>query len=887
MKSIAAFLHERIERLLTWWFHYLQRRALAVVLLTVAAAAGTLHYAVNHIGIDTSTTDMLSEQLPWRQDQIRYRQAFPQYSDTILIVIDGQTPDEARDAAIRIASRIAPRTDIFQYQFAPQIEPFLQRNGLLYLDQAELEELADNLARVQPFLARLATDPSVHGLFSLLTQALTESADVGEVDLDFAFERIARVLAAGREGRHQRLSWEELMNGKDATTDDRRQTIVTVPRLDRGSLAAGEDALDYLRATVRELGLDERAGVRVRLTGGAALAHDELRSASLSAQFASIGSLLMVAAVMAFGLRSLWLVAVVLTALVLGLVFTAGFAALAIGRLNLISVAFAVMYIGLGADYAIYLCLRYRELAADLGDHREALARAARHVGGSLGLCTIATSIGFFAFVPTSYSGVAELGLISGCGMFISLFVTLAILPALIALRPRVRPPREARHRLSGMTSGLLSLPLRRARPVVIGAALVAVGAVAVLPRAHFDHNPLNLQDPAAESVQTYLDLLATNGRSPWAIVALAAGADEARALKGKLQGLATVDKVVTLENLIPEDQPAKLALIEDLALTLGPDITAPADAASTGDGSADVQTLRALQSELGADPVGPVVAAMRAELGKLLDRLDNADTAARAGILADLNDRLISTLPGRLQTLAASLEPGPVGLDNLPPVLRERWLADSGAWRIEIQPGANMNDARAMRQFVTEVRGLLPTATGSPVVYLEASDAVVNAFRQAFAYALVAIVALLLIALDHKRDVILVLTPLLLAALLTAAAMVLAGVPFNFANIIALPLLLGMGVDNGIHMVHRFRTAPPDDGLLLGTSTAMAVGLSALTNVSGFGNLAASAHRGMASMGVMLTIGILITLACTMIVLPSLLALLYRPGQSPNSDLK
>lgn len=883
MKTIAASVHDRVERLLTWWFRFVQHHAVAVTLLTVLAAAGTLYYTVHHIRINTSTSDMLSEKLPWRQTYIQYKKAFPQYSDNIVVVIDGATADEARDAAARLAGGIAARNDVFEYLFAPQTNEFLRKNGLIYLDHEEVEDLADNLARVQPFLARLASDQSLHGLFALLRQALSESGEVGELDLGFAFKRVAATLAADRVGRHQRLSWEALMNGKDPDAEDRRQILVTVPRLDYHSLTPGDGALHVLRDIVRELRLDDSAGVRVRLTGGAALSHDELQSASLSAQLAGVGSLLMVAAVMAVGLRSLWLVIVVVAALMLGLTFTAGFAAVAIGELNLISVAFAVMYIGLGADYAIYLCLRYKELAADLCDHREALARAARHVGGSLGLCTITTSLGFFAFVPTSYSGVAELGLISGCGMFISLFITLAILPALIALRPKVRPPREHDEYVPRPVLALLTLPLRRSRLVVGVAAVLAVGAVLVLPRATFDHNPLNLQDPKAESVATYLDLLADSEQSPWSIVALARDEAEARALKGRLEQLATVDKVATIEDLVPQDQDRKLAVVADMALTLGPDIADIAPQPKPApDG--DLRAIRDFDAALatairdGAPLAqGPAALALHEELTRLLDRLDRAGATGQSRLLADLSERLIANLPGRLAALADSLAPQTVALPDLPEIIRDRWVAPDGAWRIEVLPRENMNGAESMRRFVADVRTVLPDATGSPVVYLEASDAVVTAFKQAFLYALIAIVVLLLISMEHKLDVVLVLSPLLLAALLTGAATVLFGVPFNFANIIALPLLLGMGVDNGIHMVHRFRTAPPEDGVLLHTSTATAVVLSALTNVSGFGNLAVSTHRGMASMGVMLTVGILITLACTLIVLPSLLSLLYN----------
>jgi hypothetical protein len=183
------------------------------------------------------------------------------------------------------------------------------------------------------------------------------------------------------------------------------------------------------------------------------------------------------------------------------------------------------------------------------------------------------------------------------------------------------------------------------------------------------------------------------------------------------------------------------------------------------------------------------------------------------------------------------------------------------------------------LRRFVTAVRTLAPGATGFPAITLEAGNAVVRAFQQALLLSLTAIVALLLMLLRRKRDALLVVVPLLLAGSLTGAASVLLGIPFNFANVIALPLILGIGVDSGIHMVHRMRTNPPVGGQVLQTSTARAVLFSSLTTLSSFGNLALSSHRGMASMGELLSIGIGFTLVCTLIVLPALLATDPRIG--------
>ena len=246
-----------------------------------------------------------------------------------------------------------------------------------------------------------------------------------------------------------------------------------------------------------------------------------------------------------------------------------------------------------------------------------------------------------------------------------------------------------------------------------------------------------------------------------------------------------------------------------------------------------------------------------------------------------------MGSLESQLRQLADALKAHPVGIADLPEDFRARWVSKEGIQRIEIRPKEDLHDPEAMRRFVDQVRQVVPHATGVPVLFLESSNAVVQAFMQAFGYAIVAITLVLFLTMEKKVDVFLVLAPLLLASLLTGAVMALAGVHFNFANIIALPLVFGMGVDNCIHMVHRFRTAPPKDGILLHTSTALAVVLSALTNVSGFGNLSISPHQGMASMGIMLSIGILATLLCSMIVLPALLAMVEHLDRRFNHHLQ
>lgn len=797
----------------------------------------------------------------------------------MVVVIDAPTPDQARDAADRLAARLGDDHEHFEWVFYPPSTSFFRRHALLFLELDALEDRTDRLAQAQPFLADIAKDPSLPGTFHLLRRALVEDR-ASEMDLGSLFMGLAGTLDDALAGLDRPLSWSQEMSGV-RSEKDRRVLMEVMPKVEYSSLAPGEAMIAAIRGSADALGF-EQDHIRLRISGAAALSIDELKSASLGAQMASFGSFAGVALVMLLGLRSLWLVFAVQVGLILGLIFTAFFATIALGQLNLISVAFSVMYIGIGADYAIYLCLRYRELSGTSRHHRAALKRAVRHVGGSLEIGTLTTAIGFFCFIPTSYRGVAELGIISGAGMFISLFITLLVLPAFLCLRrpaPYRNSARIPEGRIAYLAGRLLGFPIRHSRTVLLGAGLLGLVSSVELEQSRFDQNPLNLQDPSSESVQTFRELLKDGGNSPWSLAVLAANEGEAEALKARLTGLSSVDSVVTLRDFIPQAQEDKLALIDQLSVTLGTGLMQPLVARADEDPARSLRTLRGFQADLAGyldrhpdQEDAQKGTTLELNLVRTLEHLQSLDHAAQGVYLARLGRMLVSELRPNLDRLGDALQADPVTLDSLPSDLKGRWINEQGIWRVDVRPREDLHDPAAMRRFVDQVRAVAPHATGTPVLFLESSAAVVRAFLEAFALAILAITVVLFFTMERHIDVVLVLAPLLLASVLTGAFMVRWGVPFNFANIIALPLIFGMGVDNCIHMVHRYRTAPPQNGVLLHTSTALAVLLSALTNISGFGNLSVAPHQGMASMGVMLTIGILATLFCSMLVLPALL---------------
>jgi hopanoid biosynthesis associated RND transporter like protein HpnN len=591
---------------------------------------------------------------------------------------------------------------------------------------------------------------------------------------------------------------------------------------------------------------------------------------------AGLASLVLVAIVLIFGLRSIRMALVTIATLVVGLVWTAGFTAAAIGHLNMISVCFAVLFIGLGVDFGIHVCVRYRELLVSGLDHPAALQDTARDVGSSIFLCALTTAIGFFAFVPTDFIGVAELGLISGTGMFISLFCTLTLLPALLSLRP-ISVGRRSSAGVSWSNASLANLPLRHPRTIRGVALVMGIGAVMLLPRARFDNNPLNVRDPSSESVQTFNELLEKGTSSPWSLNAVAPNLEAAHSLAERLEALDVVERVVTVSDYVPADQEDKLGIIEDVAMFVapppGPDGMVPppslAEQLEAFVGlSRELDRLQKTgeQSELVASAIR-----LRPVLDRYLERLEGSPDPTRE--IEALQNSMLGTLPEQLRILDAALSAGHVTLEKLPDAIVERMITADGRVRVEIFPRDDLNDHAALAAFVDGVKAATPEVAGSASEILESGRSVVRALTEAMLAAFIAITLFLLILWRRIDDTALVLIPLLLASALTVAAAVLADIPFNFADVIVLPLLLGMGVDSGIHLVHRAR-ATGSASHLLASSTARAVGYSALTTIASFGTMSFASHQGLATLGQLLTLGVGFTLLCNLIVLPALISL-------------
>ncbi|MCZ6803612.1 MAG: MMPL family transporter [Proteobacteria bacterium] len=844
------------------WVQFVERYRLAIIIGFIALTIFSIFYIKDNLGMSTSTSDMLSEELPWRQLDLEYEKQFPQFLDNILVVIESDTPDQANDVAINLYSALKADPKLISDLYFPNLLPYFRQSAFLFLDQDELLDLADQLAAIQPFLGTLLADKNLRGLFTMLSDALQFKEDGEEIDLKPLLLEINRAL----ENEQYNVSWQRLMSTDKENQSIYREFIVLQTLESDEELLPGEHVVAHIRATIDSLGLNNGATVRVRLTGGTVLSYEELKSVSEANIQAIVISFFLVAIILLIGLGSSWLVLASLITLVFGLIATTAFAAVTVGELNLISVAFAVLYIGLGIDFTIHLTLRYREQALISGNNNNALQLAISHIFRSLILCAITTAIGFYSFIPTDYQGVAELGWIAGSGMFISILFTFTLLPALLSLRPYQSVNKNIHSTNNKIFSCLINLPYKYAKQILIFTIILLIGLLTQINRISFDINTLNLQDPENESVQTYRDLIKDSDSSPWSSILLKEGRAETEMAIKKLEQLDLIDKIVWYEDLLPKEQEEKLTIIDEMNLFMGvlsiDETTAPIN------NSDRLDVINKLKSQLDTYSVPELdneIKVLNSNLTALLNKHPGNEE------LMTLERQLLFNLDGRINSLNEALNAEPVELENIPAEVHERWVSH-GHYKIEIFPKEDLNDNAAMERFVRQLQAYDNTVIGSPVINIEAGDAVITAFKTAFTYALVAIALLLLILVKQKRDAAIILVSVLVGSVFTFGFMLLFNIPLNFANIIGLPLLLGIGVDSGIHIADRFRQEQGSNKNIFTTSSTRGVIVSSLTTICSIGNLAFSSHTGTASMGLLLTVGLASMMISTMMILPAFL---------------
>ena len=856
MKTITAFVVRTIFFCMryAWW----------VIAGSVVLTLLSSWYAATHFSLTTDINQLIASDSPWRQTELAFEKAFPQYQ-TIVAVIDAPTVELADEATAALVDRLSRQRELFRSIEQPQGGAFFRQNGLLFEPAEQLAPQMKMLTQAQRLLQNLASDPSLGGVIRALQFGLI-GVQGGQLKLDemtWAMTLAANTLDQVSANRPASFSWHALAQGEAPKANDLRRFLRIRAVLDFSALEPGRKATDAIRRAAEELNFTSAYQARVRLTGPVAMADDEFATIKENALLNNVITIAVVLIILWLALRWFRIILAVFVSLVVGLSITAALGMMMVGALNLISVYFAVLFVGLGVDFGLQYSVRYRAERHEVDGLREALLHAGRRAGAPLTLASLATAAGFLSFLPTAYRGVSELGLIAGFGMLIAFATSITLLPALLS---RLNPPSEPRPLGYAALAPLDRFLERNRVPILIATGAAVVAGLPLLYWLQFDFNPMNLRSPKVESVATYLELKNDPNSGANDIQVLQPSLAAADQMADKLRALPEVARAVTLSSFIPDGQQQKLALIANAAKTLGSALNPPALAAPPTDAQ-DVSminsTVDAL-NRLAGDAKGPGAVAAR-RLAAAMSALAKADQSARQR--AEVT--IVQPLRTALDQLRDLFKAKQVSRATIPAEVAQQWVTPDGQARIEVAPKGDANNNTVLERFATAVQSVAPDATEGPISILEARRTVVTAFIEAGACALASIALLLWFTLRRIGDVLLTLVPLLLACVVTLEICVIVGLPLNFANIIALPLLLGVGVAFKIYYIMAWREGQTN---LLQSVLTRAVIFSALTTATAFGSMWLSSHPGTSSMGKLLAISLLTTMAAAALFQPVLM---------------
>jgi len=854
------------------------RRAWLIILASVLVLVGSSVYVARHFAIDTDVSTLLSPNLPWRKRELAYQAAFPEQATSILAAVGAPTPEFAGAAAAALVKRLSPQSAYFHSVSAAQGGEFFARNGLLYLPPNELADRMHKLTQAVPLIRTLASDPSLRGLAQALSMSL-QGVLVHRIGLSAMAQplnTVADTIESVLAGRQAAFSWQVLVNGRPAKPADLTQLIDIWPVLHYGAIEPGHAAAEAVRKAAADARLNSDYDASVRLTGTIPLADAQFATLQQGIWLNSLVTAAIILIVLWLALRSVRIVLAVVATIFVGLVATAALGLLLAGAFNPISVAFAMLFVGLGADFAIQFSVRYRAQRHELHELNPSLVDGTRYVGPPLTLAALAAAAGFLSFVPTDYRGVAELGLIAGVGMIVAYVASMTLLPVLLSL---FNPPAEPQPLGYSAMAGVDRFMQRHRIGIVVATSIVAAAALPSLFWLKFNFDPNSLQVPNAEAVTT-LRQLSRDGQIVFEGADVLTPAADAGAVAKRLAALPEVASTRNIDSFIPADQQEKLKVIAAAAAALAPALQAkpaakPSDADDVAALKGDVKALQDVAAEAG----GPGADAAK-RLANDLDALANADAQLRQRAQA----AFIAPLRIDLQQISASLHPQTVTRAVLPGDLVHQWTAPNGLVRTEILPKGNANDTATVARFARAVLSVEPNATGEAIEIYEWGRTVTAAFIKAGVLAICSIAFLLWLVLRRIGDVLLTLIPLLVAAAATLEICALTGFPLNYANIIALPALLGVGVAFKIYYVMAWRRGEYN---FLQSSLTRAVFFSALMTATAFGSLWFSAHPGISSMGKLLALSLACTLASAALFQPALMGppRAAKAAETPASD--
>lgn len=867
------------------------------ILLAVGFAALSAAWSGTRLKFFTSRTDLVSPDAEYHARWLKYAAEFGEQDDAI-IAVQARDQDALTGALDKISEALSKQPDYFRNVLGMLDFDALREKGLYFLSTEQLTALRGLVIESRQFI-------EMSNESSDLTQVLLESAvqlhhAASERNQDAAQSALQRMgwiagaLAAAVEGNadiptplgeaiaqmaKNNLQSSEQMGDQDyLLTDDGQFGFVLLHLVpDTEGFTRYQTATTRLRQQIARI-QREVPGTKIRLTGIPVMEFDEMRDSQSSMTVASIVSMVAVAILFVAGFGGVRHAALATAVLLLAISWTFGYATLTVGHLNILSMSFTVTLIGIGIDYGIYYVSRYVQLRREGAGCLDALHETADSVGPAILSGALTTAIAFFSAGLTSFTGVAELGIIAGGGILLCAVAELLVLPAAIYLVDE-SPFGKSYPKPLPIHQWLIPVndsPRRILVTSVVLSALLALG----LSSVDYDQNLLNLQNDSLDSVALERELLSRTRNSSWYAVSVAKDTQELLQRKEALLRLESVERVEEVVSRLPRLTPDKLRAFDNLRRELDetPDRPQRQDSSAAAELDETIrQTIAILESIPGAEAPKEVIQYAWSKLQAIPQR-------DRDRIHNSVQEHLVRQVKSAWNRLRNYTDVEPPSYDDLPQDLAARFIGKRGSLLLKIYGRGEIWDQDTLAKFIDEVRSVDPEATGNPFQAHEATAEMKHSYERAAMMALIVIVFVLYLDLRSVPYTLLAICPLAVGMLQMLGILGLVGIPLNPANMIALPILLGIGVDYGVHVIHEFR-GRSRWRYRVSEATAVAVLIDSLTTIVGFGALMLATHRGLQSLGRVLVIGTTTCLFCSLILLPTALAWITS-GKEPEGDV-
>jgi len=879
-----------------WWSRVILTHPRLVLAVAGLVAVASLGGAARYLEIRSSRSELAFSGDRLLQLKAAYREEFGD-RDGVVIVVDATNLARAKQFVSTVAARLErDREHVADLFYRVEPAPF-EAHALQYLSREELTTLRRKVADHEGLIRDLATSPGLNKLFAGINREMGEAIvghfftleeEKGSAPVDLSFlNTLLRQTRDAMSGRRGFVSpWGDWLGAGKAPvsegyllTDDKRYLIVlaTIRGVAERTLVPKQAAIERIRTAISEVG---RAypGIQAGVTGSDALASDEIvtaqRDSSLATLLAFTGSLalfLLLWRGWAVPLRAILSLAV-------GISWTLGFTTLTVGSLNILSAMFVPILIGMGIDYNIYLLERYGEERRAGSGSRDAWERAFRRAGPPTVTGAVTTVAAFYSLILTNFKGLVELGFITGSGLLLCLLAAFTVFPALLILhdgRADVRiVPRPA------VFLEVLERCRHHPRVVIALAGLLALASLPAIGTIVMDFNLLELQAEGTESVTWERRLLAEGGSSTLYGVSLARSPQEVAAKKVRLEALPSVDRVQTVFSFLPKEPRRKIVAIRALGPSLAklPPVFGDLGPIALADLEATWERMRFKlgDRERFSSASDMEIEEARRLLESLRDRLRKGDAGKLSQALAGYQTALFSDFQKKITLLRRNLQSDPMTVADLPRDLKERFVGRQGTYLLKVFPEGNVWAREPLQRFVEEIRSVDPDVIGNPVTAWDHGSTMERGYLRGGAYAAAAMLVVILWSFGSISHLVLALIPLVVGGAWTLGLMVLFRVNFNLANLIILPFIVGYGIINGLQIVKRYQQ-DGGTGPIIANSTGRAVFLSTTTTIAGFGSLMVANHRGIFSLGFLLSVGVGSVLLASLVVLPALLGVLAR----------